>query len=78
MWFSVCYPTVHVPYVDLQLETLLKLFPVAGYRNLTLQCLSEASVVTSHLKFLFCSFVFALPLFLVQNVMLVLVYVVVD
>ena len=39
----------------LQLEALLKLFPVASYRNLTLQCLSEVSDGTCELKL--CVFV---------------------
>lgn len=45
--------TFHGRILHLQLETLLKLFPVAGYRNLALQCLTEVISVTFH----FVSFV---------------------
>ena len=42
--------TICVPLVQLQLETLLKLFPVVGYRNLALQCLTEVSAFTLQLR----------------------------
>jgi len=75
MWFSLFgFQPFMVRYVGFQLETLLKLFPVAGYRNLTLQCLSEVSVVTLHLKIFFSSFLLALALFLELDVMIVLAH----
>jgi hypothetical protein len=37
-WSFIWHPSVHLL---VQLETLLKLFPVASYRNLSLQCLTE-------------------------------------